>query len=321
MNSHGHHSIRRSRGIRRGLRACAWLLLMIAGIQVQAAVRIDNLRTMDLGTWSPGLGNAVATQDFCVQSDFLGFLPLDWAARVDDLGGASTATEYRIEPNGGGNPLTLTIRLIDLRTGAGETLVPGVLSAMDKTGDTRDCPRGLNGRLEVRVDAADLASAPAGRFDGRFELFATGVGFGSDTSRFRVRIEVPDLVRVSDLDDIDLGIFPGTGDLVGEDRICVYRNDPSTRYEVEAYGQGAASAFVLEQGTGSLPFEVEYDDGGGYAPVSAGRSMRASGADTASTACGGMDNAGVRVRVRESDLLTADAGSYAGTLTLTVAPI
>jgi hypothetical protein len=294
---------------------------MIAGIQVQAAVRIDNLRTMDLGTWSPGLGNAVATQDFCVQSDFLGFLPLDWAARVDDLGGASTATEYRIEPNGGGNPLTLTIRLIDLRTGAGETLVPGVLSAMDKTGDTRDCPRGLNGRLEVRVDAADLASAPAGRFDGRFELFATGVGFGSDTSRFRVRIEVPDLVRVSDLDDIDLGIFPGTGDLVGEDRICVYRNDPSTRYEVEAYGQGAASAFVLEQGTGSLPFEVEYDDGGGYAPVSAGRSMRASGADTASTACGGMDNAGVRVRVRESDLLTADAGSYAGTLTLTVAPI
>jgi hypothetical protein len=136
-----------------------------------------------------------------------------------------------------------------------------------------------------------------------------------------VRIEGPDLVRVSDLDDIDLGIFPGTGDLVGEDRICVYRNDPSTRYEVEAYGQGAASAFVLEQGTGSLPFEVEYDDGGGYAPVSAGRSMRASGADTASTACGGMDNAGVRVRVRESDLLTADAGSYAGTLTLTVAPI
>mgnify|MGYP005840517281 CR=1 FL=1 len=321
MNSHRLHSVRRSRGIRRGLRACAWLLLMMAGIQVQAAVRIDNLRTMDLGTWSPGLGNAVATQDFCVQSDFFGFLPLDWAARVDDLDGASTASEYRIRPNGGGDPLPMTVRLIDLRTGAGETLVPGVLSAMDKTGDTRDCPRGLNGRLEVRVDAADLASAPAGRFDGRFELFATGVGFGSDTSGFRVRIEVPDLVRVSDLDDIDLGTYAGAGDLVGEDRICVYRNDPSTRYEVEAQGQGAGSAFVLGQGTASLPFEVEYDDGGGYAPVSAGRAMRASGADSDSTACSGMDNAGVRVRVRESDLLTADAGSYAGTLTLTVAPI
>lgn len=203
MNRQCRQVIRHSCNTRRALRACAWMLLFMAGSQAQAAVRIGDLPTVDLGTWSPERGNVVASRDFCVQSDFLGLIPLDWAARVDDPDAAGRSAGYRISGPGGSDPLSLTIRLIDLRTGAGETLVPGMLSAMDKTGDTRDCPRGRNGRLEVRVDAADLASAPAGRFEGRFELFATGIGFGSDTRGFRVRLEVPDRVPVRGPDPVD----------------------------------------------------------------------------------------------------------------------
>lgn len=290
--------------------------------QAAATVVIDNLRNMDLGTWSPGSGNAVASQDFCVQSDFTFFIfdiPLDWAARLDDRSGASTGMQFRIANRSGTDTLAVNVRLVDLRTGVSQMLMPGVQTPATQTGDTARCPRGLNGRLEVSIDAAELAAARAGRFEGTFEFRATRSGSDSDT--FRIRVDVPDLVRVSGLDDIALGRYPGAGDLVGADALCVYRNDPSSRYEIEAGGQGAGQAFELRQGAAVLPFEVDYDDGSGFARLEAGRALRASGADTRSPSCGGLGTGNVRVRVREADLATADAGSYAGTLTLTVAPI
>lgn len=298
----------------------AMTLAMGLAPQAAATVVIDNLRDMDLGTWSPGSGNAAASQDFCVQSDFFfGFFIVDWAARLDDLSGASTTTQFRIANGAGSDALTVNVRLVDLRTSVSQMLMPGVQTPATQTGDTARCPRGLNGRIEVSIDAAELAAARAGRFEGTFEFRATRSGSDSDT--FRIRVDVPDLVRVSGLDDIALGLYPGAGDLVGADALCVYRNDPSSRYEIEAGGQGAGRAFELRQGAAVLPFEVDYDDGSGFARLEAGRALRASGADTRSPSCGGLGTGNVRVRVREADLATADAGSYAGTLTLTVAPI
>lgn len=310
----------RHRSLRCGLRALLWVAFMGLATQASAAVVIDNLRNMDLGTWSPGGGNVAASQEFCVQSDFFfGIFIIDWAARLDDLSGASTSGQFRIANGSGTDSLVVNVTLVDLRTGVPQTLAPGVQTPVNQTGDSARCPRGLNARIEVRIDAAELAAARAGRFEGNFEFRATRSGSDSDT--FRIRVDVPDLVRVSGLDDIALGQFPGAGDMVGTDSVCVYRNDPSSRYEIEAGGDGTGRAFELRQGAAVLPFEVDYDDGSGFAALEAGRTLGASGADTSSPVCGGLGTGSVRVRVREADLMTADAGGYAGTLTLTVAPI
>ena len=308
-----------ARAARAALLALAFVSSTIAGTAA-ANVNIQNIPNIDLGTWTPGMGPVSVQEDFCVQSDIFGFFPLRWRARLDDLSGASTASEFRLASPSSGDSIAFTATLVDLRSGFSDELAPSTLTAVDKTGDFANCPNGLNARLEFTFDAAGLEGAGAGQYQGNFEFFAER--FGSDTDRFRLRIRIPELVQVSDLDDIPLGLYGGSGDMSGTDSVCVYRNDAAAAYEIQAFGQGAASAFVLEQATDSVPFEVEYDDGSGFASLSAaGAPVSAGNADTVSTACGGVGNATVRVTVRGADLANADAGAYSGTLTLSVAPI
>ncbi|HSG89842.1 MAG TPA: hypothetical protein VLA56_11570 [Pseudomonadales bacterium] len=310
----------RAPGPLQALGVCACLLLLLLAQPAAAAVNLDKLRDFDFGTWSPGSGDAVASQDFCVETDRGGVAPPDWAAQLEDPSGTSSTTQYRLANRSGTASVLISVRFVDLRTGIAELLQPGTQTAFDKTGGTRNCPRGLNGRLEVRIDAASLTAAEAGRLEGDFRFSAASIGADSDS--FRIRIDVPDLMQISDLDDIPLGEFPGTGDMVGFDDVCVYRNDASRRYELEAFGQGTRRAFELvEAGGASLPFEVDYDDGSGYAALRAGRALRAGGADPSSVDCSGARNGSIRVTVREADLMAAQLGAYAGTLTLTVAPI
>lgn len=316
MNAHRPDTDRRSHGIRRGLRVAVWAFALL-GVQAQAKVSIGNIGDFDFGTWSPGSGAAVIEQDVCVES-WAG-RTRDWSATLTDLSGASSGSSFRIASVSGAGTLGLGVRLRQLPGGGVDTLEPGVSTPEDLAGADQGCPDGPNARLEVRIEAAEFEAATAGSFEGSFEFEASGRG--QDAATFSIRAQVPDLVRISGLNDIDLGSFPGSGDMVGEDGLCVYRNDPSARYDLSARGEGAAMDFTMDQGGTTLPFEVEYDDGGGFAPLQPGQDISAEGADTSAVGCGGTANARVRVRVREGDLLAADTGSYAGTLTLTVAPI
>ena len=308
-----------ARAARAALLALAFMSSALAGTAA-ANVNIQNIPNIDLGTWTPGMGPATVQEDFCVQSDIFGFFPLQWRAGLADLSGASTATQFRLASTGSSDLVTFTATLVDLRSGISEQLQDRVLTGFDKTGDFANCPNGLNARLEFTFDAPGLEGAGAGLYEGEFLFYAER--FGNDTDRFRLRIRIPELVQISDLDDIPLGLYGGSGDMTGTDSVCVYRNDAAGAYEVQAFGQGASSAFVLEQATDSVPFEVEYDDGNGFASLSAGGApVSAGNADTNSTACGGFGNATVRVTVRGAALANADAGAYSGTLTLSVAPI
>ncbi|MEE4298418.1 MAG: hypothetical protein V2J24_03155 [Pseudomonadales bacterium] len=325
MSHRRRHGTNARGGVIRRIARSAVLLLAVVSTNVSASLLIENIPDIDLGTWTPGMGPVSVTQDFCVESNFLFFAAVDWAGRLTDLSGASTAGQFRLGNASGTSAVGFTARLVDLVTNASEELQPGVLTPMDQTGAFRNCPNGINARLEFSFEARDLEGAGAGAYEGDFEFYAFGQNNfprpqdGTDT--FRLRIRVPELVQVSDLDDIALGAYGGFGDLSGTDSVCVYRNDAAAAYEVQAHGQGAGNAFVLEQGASSVPFEVEFDDGTGYAPLSAGEARAAGGADSASTSCGGAANAALRVTVRETDLASADAGAYAGTLTLTVAPL
>jgi len=319
MTQHQTTSQRRRPGLSSALVLLVALMLGFPH-SASAAVRVGNIPNLDLGDWTPGMGPVSVVEDFCVQSDIFGFFALRWQARLDDLSGASTGSEFRIRSTSGSDSIAFTARLVDLRDGSSNTLTPGALTPIDYTGDFVNCPNGLNARLEFNFDASGLEGAGTGTFEGDFSLFAQR--FGSDADSFRLRIRIPGLVQISDFDDIFLGDFGGAGDMTGSDTLCVYRNDPAARYEVEARGQGAGDAFVLAQGGDEIPFEVDFDDGTGFASMTAGgAALAAEGADTASTTCGGINNATVRVTVREADLAAASGGAYTGALTLTVAPI
>jgi hypothetical protein len=145
------------------------------------------------------------------------------------------------------------------------------------------------------------------------------VGFNS-TGTVDISLDVNDEVRISSLTDINLGVFAGV-DAVGTSAACVYRNGTGN-YNLTASGDGAAGAFTLTDGTNTVAYSVTYDDGSGVLAAATGVSLTGlTGADPASDTCGGTGNNGtIEVTVAAAAAAGLPAATYAGTLTLLVAP-
>lgn len=145
------------------------------------------------------------------------------------------------------------------------------------------------------------------------------VGFNS-TGTIDITLTVNDEVRISNLTDINLGVFAGA-DASGSTAACVYRNGTGA-YQVMASGDGTAGAFTLTDGTNSVPYVIDYDDGTGAQPMTSGIPVIGrTGADPASATCATTgNNATVTATVAAVDAATLPAGTYAGTLTLLVSP-
>lgn len=147
-----------------------------------------------------------------------------------------------------------------------------------------------------------------------------GVVGPTSTGTVDISLDVNDLVRISNLTDINLGVFAGV-DAVGTSPACVYRNGTGN-YNLTASGDGTAGAFTLTDGTNTVPYSVSYDDGSGAAPATSGAVLGGlTGADPASDTCGTTGNNGtIEVTVAAADAAGLPAATYAGTLTLLVAP-
>ena len=147
-------------------------------------------------------------------------------------------------------------------------------------------------------------------------------GFTS-TGDLLITLTVNNEVKISNLADIDLGVFGGT-DVSGTSPACVYRNGlPGGAYNITATGSGAGNAFELTDGTDIVDYAVEFDDGSGFSGLTTGVALGSSGATNADDDCftAGADNAAVRVTVTAADAAVLPASVYTGTLTLLVAPL
>lgn len=144
----------------------------------------------------------------------------------------------------------------------------------------------------------------------------------TSTGDLIINLDIDSLVRVNNLNDIDLGTFSGgAGDLSGADNFCIYRNGAGN-FNITMTGSGAGSAFTLTDGTNTLPYSVEFTNSTPNA-MTAGTLLAAqSGAFTANDTCdsGASDNVSVSVTVANGALASVPAGSYTGTLTMVVAP-
>jgi hypothetical protein len=144
----------------------------------------------------------------------------------------------------------------------------------------------------------------------------------TSTGRLDVSLEVPALVRISDLDDIALGAFDGTS-LAGTDSVCVW----STTRGYTITASGAAAGFELTGAASgdTLAYSVQWADDAGEnsgTAMTAGIALTGRAANAISPTCNGGNslNATVIVEVSDTDLAAAPADTYAGTLTLVVAP-
>ncbi len=143
----------------------------------------------------------------------------------------------------------------------------------------------------------------------------------TSTGDLIITLDIDDLVRINNLNDINLGTFGGgAGNLTGSDAFCVYRNGAGN-YNINMTGSGTASAFTLASGGNTVPYSVDFVNGATTTAMATGTALTGqTGANTTSETCGGADNVSINVAVANADLVAAPAGTYTGTLTMVVAP-
>ncbi len=170
----------------------------------------------------------------------------------------------------------------------------------------------------ILVVGAVLVASPA--FAAQDGLISTTASEGA----LDITLSVPPLVRISDLDDLALGEFQGAG-LSGSDDVCIWST--TRAYTVRAQGDGSGGAFTLTGGSNgdTLDYSVQWAESAGASSgisLTSGSALTGRSATSASATCNGGANlnATVIVDVAESELATATADDYSGTLTLTVEP-
>lgn len=156
------------------------------------------------------------------------------------------------------------------------------------------------------------------------------------TSTGTVDIEVvkPAQARITGMTDMAIPSWViGGGDQALFTNVCIYST--SGDYTVTATGDGASNAFTLTDGLGSgslhvVPYSVTWNDAGagaigtGGTALATGVSDDFSNASVVSATCATGSPAGPNARINigltEANLVQLASGTFAGTLTVVVAP-
>lgn len=130
-------------------------------------------------------------------------------------------------------------------------------------------------------------------------------------------------VIINRIDDLPFGTWSGAGQMQQTMLHCVGSTTLGNGFNVRATGSGTGGAFTIASGVGSLAYTVEYRSptAGSFQTLTAGITRSGfSGTTTLNCILFSTEPAAVRVTFSAANLAAARAGSYSGTLTLTVAP-
>ena len=156
---------------------------------------------------------------------------------------------------------------------------------------------------------------------------ATQGSLGNNSSGdLEINLTLGLLARITGLSDIAFGNWTG-GDLTADQNICVGLYGTNT-FRLRATGSGdlnSANAFALSNGSDYIPYRVYFNDQNG---LSGRTELTAATALTNQTAGAAfwnifgclINNANLSVLIEETELASASAGNYTGTLTVTVIP-
>lgn len=131
--------------------------------------------------------------------------------------------------------------------------------------------------------------------------------------------------RITGLVDVGFGTPSFVTDLSNSQNICVYVGPVSNKYNFRASGSGTSSAFTMASGAKTLAYEVQWSGTTGQTTGTAltagvAKSGFISGATASGCAAGPTTSASLIVVLRSAQVSIATAGSYSGTLSITITP-
>jgi hypothetical protein len=130
---------------------------------------------------------------------------------------------------------------------------------------------------------------------------------------------------VTGLSNVNFGVIGVFSDQTISQNICVYAQNATGGYSVTASGDGASGSFALSSGGSSLAYEVLWSSVAGQVggtQLSAGVTSPGFVSNAAQKTCnsGPASSASVTLAIRASALNGARAGTYSGTLQITIVP-
>lgn len=131
------------------------------------------------------------------------------------------------------------------------------------------------------------------------------------------------LVSIDGVTDISFGTWSGGTPSAQLMYVCIYNDaDPGTTYVIRARGSGSSYSFALRKGATSsyVDFDVAWRDQSGSWETLTANSYSSTFSGTNKTLGCGTSNATVRFTLDQSDLASAPAGSYSGSVTFELAP-
>ena len=141
-----------------------------------------------------------------------------------------------------------------------------------------------------------------------------------------ITASVPNRARITGLTDVTFASQDPNTAASGAQSVCVWSNTATKAYTITATGSGTASAFTLTNGSGTVPYSVEWAATSGQTNGTALSTGTASASLTTAAvnqtcSAAPTTTASLIVGIATTDLGTMSAGtSYTGTLTLVVTP-
>ena len=302
------------------LRRWVGLLLLVLPGPAYGVVNISPIPDLDLGTWSPALGDAQGSSSFCVQSANRG-RARNYRVMVPDGSFQLTNT---VDPS-----QTIPVRFYheDLIRSTSQQLSPSTWSDRNKRGVDSCTPLQLNSGLRVEIDATDLAVVSAGTYQGTFTMLAQRNGFDQALETFNVQIAVGEMAWIQRLEPIALGYTMGS-DASANEPFCIWTTTGA--YDITISSQtptGTTSFLAAGQAIPAntvdfgVQFDTDVDASDGTAVIEGSTITNQFPAASGDPPNCLADNAAIYVSFPEvGNLDGAPADTYADELTIVVEP-
>jgi len=144
--------------------AIYYLPLTLVALPSFADVKISNLSDFDFGQYS-GSGGLFDRDNICIN-----VIPSSGNNYQVVITGDGSSGEFEI--SNGVDSLPFSVRYKDATNGeGGRKITPGeILSNQKNASDTLDCSDGLNAKIDVTFQEADLLAAQPGRYTGQLTI-------------------------------------------------------------------------------------------------------------------------------------------------------
>lgn len=300
----------------------------------------------DFGTWDPSQGDVFKQKTRCVASandnqknPAPGALNFNYQFSVSATNGFYVYLNGDNSLTGDDERLPITIQHKDTRENTNrETLSNGAEDTHSHSGQFKNCkadpnpalyPKGNNSQVRVSIAENDIYELKAGDYS---EALTASVRGGSDTittassATINPTITIPEMIKISGLDTINLPNWTGSGPLSAESEFCVFSNTPTYSVTLSTTNT-SGNLFRLKENSSTefINYTVMFDD-----DLDASDSGALSSGVLSSGYLGDLglnikdctsgENASIYIEVTDSDLRSAFSGTYSDILTIVVEP-